>query len=1421
MKYYAHYESTPEFTLIVQTKSPTETVKDLKLQFVIEYNKKFGEQNQLTSNCIDLNDTKGRKQADTTLITKVVKNLEDVFVVKNSNTPIPDVFTPAVVVPEVVTPAPTVTTTTSSKSTTSKPTSSTPKPKVSSECDPKSKVIVEALLQQALILYDKQSYKSALPLFENVLSLYPQEKTTLYKLADIYYQAKKYELSQKYIELALKYHAKDKDYTLYLLGAKICLAVKEYEDAITHLKSACDAAGSKHKEYLTLRAMLGRALYDSGNQHNQQQGCDILNTIVHTDESVLEGLMGFAHVLIDRQQLGDALTVLMQLLSRLANSADRSPVADFTKDAIADIVKKKGTEFLLSQLKDTVNSAPVYAFMSSVVKEYGAVEAAVDLMRLAYNADPSNANYALNLVHNLEVCNKYPEAVVVIYQYLTANKPRGLSNYKLTNGNILTILGKQKHIDYLNKPENYASWKLPVPEGGPVQVDKKILVVDDDDHPKADKPYTKFDLDLISLWCTIAKIFYVVGLLEPLPLLITALEPLRKDRNLHMTTARNEHAYFCCVSQLMVHKQLPIISAPPIYIAGDSHALTTSWSSITINGQPRLFHPLLTTGLKMWHLRPASKFFPKNNFYNVTTTAPKGSEIVFQFGEIDCREGIVVSVEKCRYNTIEEGMGITIDIYIKALKELVSKYNYKIYIHPVVPVLNETRVLVKTFNKIFKQKIEATKELKWLDFFDQLLDSTVIHHFCVSISSLTDYTIKDLCIKTEKKYPNMLEGENNSGDAILINSYENNDGGGSYPDESYGLIVEEKEKAQELKSDADQDNTIYIDTPTPGGENDEASLEKPAITPLPWRKLMGPFVLLVCEAIGNTSLFSYIGFMIIHMGVTADEDKVGYYAGFVASSFSFAQFVSSFFWGKMSDKYGRKPILVIGSVGSIISVLAVGLSPNLPLLIVARTINGILNGNIGVIKTYIGEVTDKTNQVEAFGWIGLTWGFGSIVGPIVGGILSQPAQNIPFIFKNNYFFGHLFPFFLPNLVIGILTAIGLGFTYMTMNETLKTFKSTRNDIEMSNVEVGAEEKEEEEPMELESKKEPIGVDIDIDSPILSGESTPPTSNIDYESDSDEHGNTENNDIQKKESLLKDATDAMKKNNQDLEMTSLSGILEQSATLQASGGIPKSSFKGKRRRALHEVDLLAKELTNMVNKYTPSIFKDKLILSATMLYAAVGFVYTMYDESFPIWSLAPIKHGGLSFTSKDIGICGAIGGVSVILMQVFVVKPISQKIGIIRTFKMGCYASVGTFLLFPTLNYMAPEPEKSSKTHLVIFWIVLSIFTFIRSFCGQLVFTPVMTLVNNSANSARKGQANGLGQSLVAFCRTIGPTLASVVVAWSVSSGHPFPINHWFVFIIMSLMMLAPAIYTNFLPTSLNAPIEEDGNEENSLMMHME
>lgn len=99
-----------------------------------------------------------------------------------------------------------------------------------------------------------------------------------------------------------------------------------------------------------------------------------------------------------------------------------------------------------------------------------------------------------------------------------------------------------------------------------------------------------------------------------------------------------------------------------------------------------------------------------------------------------------------------------------------------------------------------------------------------------------------------------------------------------------------------------------------------------------------------------TSILPFIGPMLHDAMPRIPKRELGYYAGLIESVFALVQMICVFFWGRVSDSVGRKPVLLIGLVGTFLSVNAFGLSKTLPQMILARAVAGVMNGNVAVIK---------------------------------------------------------------------------------------------------------------------------------------------------------------------------------------------------------------------------------------------------------------------------------------------------------------------------------------------------------------------------------------------------------------------------------------------------------------------------------------
>jgi len=115
------------------------------------------------------------------------------------------------------------------------------------------------------------------------------------------------------------------------------------------------------------------------------------------------------------------------------------------------------------------------------------------------------------------------------------------------------------------------------------------------------------------------------------------------------------------------------------------------------------------------------------------------------------------------------------------------------------------------------------------------------------------------------------------------------------------------------------------------------------------------------------------------------------------ATYSITQLISAPILGRMSDRYGRRPILLFSIAGSVITYIWLGFADTLVMLFIARAFNGFMAGNIATAFAYIADVTTPENRAKGMGLIGAAFGLGFIMGPAIGGILAGPdAANADF-----------------------------------------------------------------------------------------------------------------------------------------------------------------------------------------------------------------------------------------------------------------------------------------------------------------------------------------------------------------------------------------------------------------------------------------
>ncbi|KAG5717299.1 Protein ZINC INDUCED FACILITATOR-LIKE 1 [Termitomyces sp. T112] len=207
-------------------------------------------------------------------------------------------------------------------------------------------------------------------------------------------------------------------------------------------------------------------------------------------------------------------------------------------------------------------------------------------------------------------------------------------------------------------------------------------------------------------------------------------------------------------------------------------------------------------------------------------------------------------------------------------------------------------------------------------------------------------------------------------------------------------------------------------------------------TPLPKFQLFIVAMLQFSEPITATVIYPFINKFVRDTGVIqGDERKTGFYAGIIESMFFAAEALTVVYWGRASDYFGRRPILLIGPVGLALSMVGFGLSTNYWSLVVFRCMQGTFNGNIGVSKVVVAEITDSTNVAHAYAVLPIVWTSGSALGPIIGGLLSQPAKRWPNLFQKFIFF-HQFPYYLPCVVSALIALVSSLFGFIGLKETL-------------------------------------------------------------------------------------------------------------------------------------------------------------------------------------------------------------------------------------------------------------------------------------------------------------------------------------------------------------------------------------------------
>ncbi len=151
---------------------------------------------------------------------------------------------------------------------------------------------------------------------------------------------------------------------------------------------------------------------------------------------------------------------------------------------------------------------------------------------------------------------------------------------------------------------------------------------------------------------------------------------------------------------------------------------------------------------------------------------------------------------------------------------------------------------------------------------------------------------------------------------------------------------------------------------------------------------------------------------------TSDPGDQARWYGVIAVSYAVSQFVSAPLLGALSDRYGRRPLLLLGFCGLALNFFATALASALWMLVASRIVGGAMQANAAVANAYVADITAPQDRAKRFGMLGAMFGLGFILGPVLGGVLGGIDLHLPFF------------------AAGVLTLLNLVYGYFALPESL-------------------------------------------------------------------------------------------------------------------------------------------------------------------------------------------------------------------------------------------------------------------------------------------------------------------------------------------------------------------------------------------------
>ncbi|KAI0423422.1 major facilitator superfamily domain-containing protein [Xylaria sp. FL1042] len=473
------------------------------------------------------------------------------------------------------------------------------------------------------------------------------------------------------------------------------------------------------------------------------------------------------------------------------------------------------------------------------------------------------------------------------------------------------------------------------------------------------------------------------------------------------------------------------------------------------------------------------------------------------------------------------------------------------------------------------------------------------------------------------------------------------------------------------------------------------------------------------EPLTQTSLQAYMFYQLQWFDPTLPDAVISSQAGILHASFTAAQFFTAMLWGRIADSKlaGRKTVIMIGLLGTLISCLGFGFSTSFYQALFFRSLGGITNGNIGVMKTMISEtILEKRYQSRAFLILPMTFNVGVIVGPVLGGVLSDPASSYPDVFGDVEFF-EKFPYATPNIVSAIFLGTALLLCWLMLEETHDSLRH----------------------------KHDIGIVLGRRLKICLRRNNNSIAYVPLHSRDTSIGTVTTTDY------------------------------------ELSPNTPRNSAElGPKRPTPHRRYTRRLPFQRIFTHNVSFTLVSHFFLAFHVgTFNSLWFVFLstpVYNPAEPdppgFKPHLPFQFtGGLGLPPRSVGLAMAILGVIGILMQLLLYPWLSTRLGTLRSWRTFLFFFPITYLILPFLSIVpSSTPPPSQKTGLAI-WVAISGVLFVQVSARTFALPAQTILVNNcTPHPSVLGTVHGLGQSASSLARTIGPVAGGWLYGLGLSHG---------------------------------------------------